>query len=134
VDDKVVDFEMTGTVIREHPETPIRPALDGVGLLIAAGRLVPILREWMPLPTDGFLLYYPSHRQNTAPLQALVDSLRANLKAGSPWDKSAGGRSRQTRSRRRDSGSTTQSGTRHPATGCRPPGGSSDFISQRAAG
>ena len=101
VDDKVVEFEVTGTVITQHPEILIRSALDGVGVLyteeenvaplIASGRLVRVLREWMPPPTDGFFLYYPSRRQNPAPLEALVDFLRANLKAGGPWEKSAGG-------------------------------------------
>jgi hypothetical protein len=33
----------------------------------------------------------PVRRQNPAPLEALVDFLRANLKAGGPWEKSAGG-------------------------------------------
>ena len=101
VDNKVIEFEVTGTVITEHPEILIRSALDGIGLLymeednltplIASGRLVPVLRDWMPPPTDGFFLYYPSRRQNPAPLEALVDFLRANLKAGGPWEKSAGG-------------------------------------------
>jgi hypothetical protein len=45
----------------------------------------------MPPPTDGFFLYYPSRRQNPAPLQALVDFLRENLKAGGPWEKRAVG-------------------------------------------
>jgi DNA-binding transcriptional LysR family regulator len=75
VDEKVVEFEVTGTVITEHPKILIRSALDGIGLLyveddfltppIAAGRLVPILREWMPPPTGGFLPYYPSRRQKS---------------------------------------------------------------------
>ena len=101
MDNKVIEFEVTGTVITEHPEILIRSALDGIGLLymeednltplIASGRLVPVLRDSMPPPTDGFFLYYPSRRQNPAPLEALVDFLRANLKAGGPWEKSAGG-------------------------------------------
>ena len=80
VDNKVIEFEVTGTVITEHPEILIRSALDGIGLLymeednltplIASGRLVPVLRDWMPPPTDGFFLYYPSRRQNPAPLEA----------------------------------------------------------------
>ena len=99
VDDKAVEFDVAGTVITYHPELWIRSALDGLGLayteeefltpLIAAGRLVPVLSEWMPPPSDGFFLYYSSRRQNPAPLQALVDFLRANLKAGGPWEKSA---------------------------------------------
>jgi hypothetical protein len=32
--------------------------------LIATGHLVPLLETWMPPPSDGFFLYYPSWRQN----------------------------------------------------------------------
>ena len=51
--------------------------------MIADGRLVPLLETWMPPPSDGFFLYYPSRRQNPAALQALIDLLRQNFKAGS---------------------------------------------------
>jgi DNA-binding transcriptional LysR family regulator len=46
----------------------------------AAGRLVSLLQESMPLASEGFLRFYPSRRQNPAPLQAIIDFLRANLK------------------------------------------------------
>jgi DNA-binding transcriptional LysR family regulator len=92
VDGKIVEFEVEGTVIANQPEILIRATLDGIGLFYAAedyiasmiptGRLVPLLEAWMPPPSDGFYLYYPSRRQNTAALQALIDFLRANLKAG----------------------------------------------------
>jgi DNA-binding transcriptional LysR family regulator len=41
---------------------------------------MPTLAQWMPPPSDGFFLYYPSRRQNPAALQALIDFLRKNLK------------------------------------------------------
>jgi DNA-binding transcriptional LysR family regulator len=59
--------------------------LDGVALSfaleehaaehIARGELVRALEDWCP-PFDGFFLYYPSRRQQPAPLPALVDALR----------------------------------------------------------
>jgi len=47
--------------------------------LVAEGRLVPLLEDWVPR-RGGFVLYYPSRRQNPAALQALIDFLRANRK------------------------------------------------------
>lgn len=71
-------------------ELALRAALGGAGLLyiaenvaaeaIAAGRLVPVLQPWMPRPSDGFVLYYTSRRQNTAALRCLIDFLKANLR------------------------------------------------------
>jgi len=49
--------------------------------LIASGQLVPLLEAWMPPPSEGFFLYYPSKRQNSASLRVLIDFLRTNLKA-----------------------------------------------------
>jgi len=43
--------------------------------------LVPLLEQWMPPPSDGFFLYYPSRRQNLASLRALIDFLVANQKS-----------------------------------------------------
>jgi DNA-binding transcriptional LysR family regulator len=74
-----------------------RAALDGIGLLymvedyvrpmISAGRLTVVLEKWMPPPSDAFFLYYPSRRQNPAPLQALIEFLRANLKTNAKSEK-----------------------------------------------
>lgn len=95
VEGKILEFEVEGSVIANEPELLVRAALDGIGALymledyvapmISAGRLVPLLETWMPPPSEGFFLYYPSRRQNPASLRALIDFLRANLKAsGSP--------------------------------------------------
>jgi LysR family transcriptional regulator, regulator of peptidoglycan recycling len=90
VEGQIVEFEIKGSVIVNEPELLARAALDGIGLLymvedyvrpmISAERLIPVLEQWMPPPTDAFFLYYPSRRQNPAPLQALIDFLRASLK------------------------------------------------------
>jgi hypothetical protein len=42
---------------------------------IATGQLVPLLEQWMPPPSDGFFLYYPSRRQNLASLRAFIEFL-----------------------------------------------------------
>jgi DNA-binding transcriptional LysR family regulator len=42
---------------------------------IASGELVQVLDEWCP-HFDGFHLYYPSRRQNSAAFQIIVDALR----------------------------------------------------------
>jgi DNA-binding transcriptional LysR family regulator len=93
VESKIVEVDVEGSVIANQTEILIRAGLDGIGLLyidknyilpmISAGQLVPLLETWMPPPSDGFFLYYPSRRQNPAALQALIDFLRANLKASS---------------------------------------------------
>jgi DNA-binding transcriptional LysR family regulator len=90
VEGEIGELEVNGSVIVNEPELLVRAALEGVGLLymvedyvrpmISAGRLIPVLEKWMPPPTDAFFLYYPSRRQNPAPLQALIDFLRTSLK------------------------------------------------------
>jgi len=81
-----------GSLVVNEPEMAARAAVDGVGVLYAArqyvddamasGRLVPMLEAWMLTETDGFFLYYPSRRHVPAPLQALINFLRNNLKNG----------------------------------------------------
>jgi len=92
---KSVEVEVEGTLVANKPEPLIRAALEGVGILyiirayvaarIASGELVPLLREWLPPPSDGLFLYYPSRRQNPAALTAFIDFLRAdNRRSGRP--------------------------------------------------
>ena len=68
----------------------IHAALQGVGVaylyeeyvarMIADGRLVSILRQ-IGVAGDGRLfLFYPSRRQNSAALRALIDFLRSELR------------------------------------------------------
>lgn len=89
---KSFELALEGSLIVNEPEMAIRAAVDGVGVLymarqyvddaIASGRLVPMLEAWVPTETDGFFLYYPSRRHVPAPLQALINFLRDNLKNG----------------------------------------------------
>lgn len=69
----------------DDPDLVIQAVLDGVGIgtamevtlndLIAAGRLVQVLRDWCPT-FPGYFLYYPSRRNQPAALAALIDALR----------------------------------------------------------
>jgi DNA-binding transcriptional LysR family regulator len=100
VEGEIVELEVNGSVIVNEPELLVRAALEGVGLLymvedyvrpmISKGRLTPVLEKWMPPPTDPFFLYYPSRRQNPAPLQALIDFLRTNLNKNAKCRKKKG--------------------------------------------
>jgi DNA-binding transcriptional LysR family regulator len=86
----VVEIEVEGSLIANEAGLLVQAALGGAGVLyvleefaapmIATGQLVPLLEAWIPPPSEGFFLYYPSRRQNLASLRALIDFLRANLK------------------------------------------------------
>jgi DNA-binding transcriptional LysR family regulator len=90
IEGKVVEIEVEGSLVA-NASLLVQAALGGAGVLydleefaapiIATGQLVPLLEAWIPPPSEGFFLYYPSRRQNLASLRALVDFLRANLKA-----------------------------------------------------
>ena len=87
----VVEIEVEGSLIASEAGLLVQAALGGAGVLyvleefaapmIATGQLVPLLETWIPPPSEGFFLYYPSKRQNPALLRALIDFLRTNLKA-----------------------------------------------------
>ena len=74
-----------GPLIVDDAEMSVRAAVDGIGVafalehhvlpFIASGKLVRVLQEWCP-PFPGYFLYYPSRRQQTAALSALIDTLR----------------------------------------------------------
>jgi DNA-binding transcriptional LysR family regulator len=97
IEGQIVELEVSGSVTANEPELLVCAALDGIGLLymvedyvgpmISEGRLIAVLEKWMPPPSDAFFLYYPSRRQNPAPLQALIDFLRANLKTNAKSEK-----------------------------------------------
>jgi DNA-binding transcriptional LysR family regulator len=87
---KVQDLDVEGLLIANDSDLLVRAAVDGIGIvytlsdfvapMIASGQLIPVLEKWMPPPSEGFFLYYPSRRQNLASLRALIEFLRANLK------------------------------------------------------
>jgi DNA-binding transcriptional LysR family regulator len=90
VDGKLVEFDVGGSVIVNEPELLIRTALAGIGVvyiieeyvapMIADGRLIAVLDDFVLPRMSGFFLFYPSRRQNPAALQALIDFLRTNLR------------------------------------------------------
>jgi DNA-binding transcriptional LysR family regulator len=85
------EVAVDGSLIVNYVDFASRAVGDSVGLLyapveyvaqnIADGRLVQVLEDWMPAIPDSYFLYYPSRRQQPAALKALIDALRANLKA-----------------------------------------------------
>ena len=84
--DEEFSVPVDGTIILKDVGLAVRTALSGGGLMylpedyakaaIGAGKLQGALQEWMPRPADGFVLYYPSRRQNPAALRCLADFLR----------------------------------------------------------
>lgn len=91
------EFEEVGRPFRVRVDGPLvfndgdlilEAALAGQGLAylwedqvtgpVAAGRLVRVLPDWCP-PFPGYYLYYPSRRQTSPALAALVDALRLGL-------------------------------------------------------
>jgi len=90
-DGKMIEFDVSGSlIVINDPELVIHAALQGVGVaylyeeyvarMIADGRLVSILDKSVLPVTDGFFLFYPSRRQNSAALRALIDFLRSELR------------------------------------------------------
>jgi DNA-binding transcriptional LysR family regulator len=82
---KEVSVGVTGPLIVDDLGLVLRAALDGVGLAfvaetdvsdyLAEGTLLRVLQDWCQ-PYPGFFLYYPSRRQQTASLIALISVLR----------------------------------------------------------
>lgn len=81
------DFHVrvTGPLIMNSAYQIVEACLGGAGYaqlpdglvnpMIAEGRLVEVLRNWSE-PFDGYHLYYPSRRQQTAAFRAVVQALR----------------------------------------------------------
>jgi DNA-binding transcriptional LysR family regulator len=84
-DEQSLTVGVNGPLITNDVGLLLRAALDGVGLAfvseehaaphLASGALVPVLQDWCQ-PFPGFFLYYPSRRQQPAPLAALIETLR----------------------------------------------------------
>ena len=90
-DGKLIEFDVAGSlVVINDPELVINAALQGVGIaylyeeyvarMIADGRLVSLLDKSVLPVTEGFFLFYPSRRQNSAALRALIDFLRSEFR------------------------------------------------------
>jgi DNA-binding transcriptional LysR family regulator len=90
----MIEFDVTGSlIVINDPELVINAALQGVGVaylyeeyvarMIADGRLVSLLDKSVLPVTEGFFLFYPSRRQNSAALRALIDFLRSEVRQNS---------------------------------------------------
>jgi len=82
---RVRNVRVEGPLAFNEAELVLRAALEGLGIAyhydaeveahVKAGRLVPVLREWTP-SYPPFQLYYPSRKQVTPALAALIALLR----------------------------------------------------------
>jgi DNA-binding transcriptional LysR family regulator len=82
---KELSVGVHGPLVVDDLRLVLRAALDGIGLAfvaesdvpepLAEGTLLRVLQDWCQ-PYPGFFLYYPSRRQQTPALAALVSTLR----------------------------------------------------------
>ena len=90
-DGKLIEFDVSGSLVAiNDPELVLNAALQGIGVaylyeeyvarMIADGRLLSLLDKSVLPVTDGFFLFYPSRRQNSAALRAFIEFLRSNSK------------------------------------------------------
>ena len=85
-----LEVAVAGRLIVNDDGLMIRAVRDGAGIgylirdpveaELAAGRLAPLLEDWMPRTAELYL-YYPSRRQVPRPLRAFVDFLKAERRA-----------------------------------------------------
>jgi DNA-binding transcriptional LysR family regulator len=91
---KIVEVDVDGSVVVNDSDLAMRAALDGIGIhyglvdcvtpMIAEGRLVALLAQSAPPPSEPFFIYYTSRKQNPVALQVFIDCLRANAKKRRP--------------------------------------------------
>jgi DNA-binding transcriptional LysR family regulator len=93
VDGKVVEIQVEGSlIVVNDPDLLLTAVLEGIGItytleeyvrpMIDEGRLISLLDDFAQPPIDGFFLFYPSRRQNSAALQAFIEFLRKEWRAG----------------------------------------------------
>ncbi|MFM0235165.1 LysR family transcriptional regulator [Paraburkholderia sediminicola] len=81
-----LNVALSGPLTFNEPDLMLQAAIEGLGvayvleheaaLHIGTGRLVRVLEDWCP-PFPGFFLYYPSRKQVSPVLAALLKHLRA---------------------------------------------------------
>lgn len=84
---KALTVSPQGPISFDDPDLVIRAVLDAVGIgtsmesnlaiLLNRKRLVQVLQDWCP-SFPGYFLYYPSRRNQTAALAALIETLRVS--------------------------------------------------------
>lgn len=98
-DGRTVHIDVEGAVTLDEASLARAAVLASVGLTLAmeadvrddieAGRLVPVLQDWMP-PLAPLSLYYPNRRNPTAAFKAFVDFARRQAGAHDAWNRSEG--------------------------------------------
>ena len=78
-------ISVDGRVMVNDADLAVRAAIDGLGIayileslaqpFLRSGQLVRVLEDWSP-SFEGFVLYYPGHRQVPAALRVLIDMMR----------------------------------------------------------
>lgn len=91
VDDRIVEYEIGGSLTISDSVFTVEAALDGIGLAytfdalvlehLKSKRLKRVLGDYSP-SFPGFYLYYPSRRQQPSKLKAFVDHARAHFGKG----------------------------------------------------
>lgn len=84
-DRKAITVEPRGPVSFDDTDLMVQAVLKGIGVgmaneetvrpMIREGRLIQVLKDWCPT-FPGYFLYYPSRRNQTAALVALIQTLR----------------------------------------------------------
>ena len=83
--DQRIEVAVNGPVVTNHADIGIAAALDGLGIayhfeqdgvgeLLAQGRLVQVLADWS-ITRPGLFLYYPNRQHRPALLSAFIDCL-----------------------------------------------------------
>lgn len=83
--DQRIEVAVEGPVVTNHADVGVAAALnglgiayhfeqDGVGELLAQGRLIQVLADWS-IMRPGLFLYYPNRQHRPAPLVAFIDCL-----------------------------------------------------------
>jgi DNA-binding transcriptional LysR family regulator len=90
-DEKEFEVHVTGSFEINDSDLAIAAAVSDLGLtytleeyvspLIDDGRLVRVLEKEMMPHAGPFFMFYPSRRQNSAALRALIDFLQSNLRS-----------------------------------------------------
>jgi len=89
--ERTLQVQAAGPLVLDSHALQVKAALAGAGLAyviesavqeaLADGRLVRVLDDWCQ-PFAGFFLYYPSQRQMSSGLRALIDFVRDHATAG----------------------------------------------------
>lgn len=83
-----MSVRVTGQAVFNNTFLILQGALDNLGIaylpydlvevLIAEGRLVPVLKDWWPR-SPGFHLFYANRRQSSPALSLVIEALRHRI-------------------------------------------------------